>query len=84
MSRLTYQNGKLYLSLTRSECQEAYDNIGRPVELDIGNIKVLHEDISKIVAEYWSDVEVKEQLSYLRKGEKDAKTQKTNRAPRTK
>ena len=77
MSRLTYQNGKLYLSLTRSECQEAYDNIGRPVELDIGNIKVLHEDISKIVAEYWSDVEVKEQLSYLRKGEKDAKTKKT-------
>jgi len=84
MSRLTYQNGKLYLSLTRSECQEAYDNIGRPVELDIGNIKVLHEDISKIVAEYWSDVEVKEQLSYLRKGEKDAKTQKTNRASRVK
>ena len=84
MSRISYQNGKLYLSLTRSECQEAYDNIGRPLELDIGNIKVLHEDISKIVAEYWSDVEVKEQLSYLRKGEEDAQTQKTNRTTRTK
>ena len=84
MSRISYQNGKLYLSLTRSECQEAYDNIGRPLELDIGNIKVLHEDISKIVAEYWSDVEVKEQLSYLRKGEEDAQTKKTNRTTRTK
>lgn len=71
MSRLTYTNGKLYLSLTRSECEEAYKNIGRPIELDIGNIKVLHEDISKIVAQYWSDVEVKEELSYLRK-EKNA------------
>jgi hypothetical protein len=67
MSRLSYQNGKLYLSLTRKECQEAYDNIGRPLELDIGQIKVLHEDISKIVAEHWSKIEVEQELSYLRK-----------------
>ena len=91
MSRLTYQNGKLYLSLTRSECQEAYDNIGRPVELDIGNIKVLHEDISKIISEYISDywsIEIPEEFLYLKekwnKDEKNAKTKKTNRTARTK
>ena len=91
MSRLSYQNGKLYLSLTRSECQEAYDNIGRPVELDIGNIKVLHEDISKIISEYISDywsIEIPEEFLYLKekwnKEEKNAKTKKTNRPSRTK
>ena len=71
MSRISYQNGKLYLSLTRNECQEAYDNIGKPLELDISQLKVLHEDISKVVTEYWRDVEVQEELSYLR-GKKDA------------
>lgn len=84
MSRLTYTNGKLYLSLTRSECQEAYDNIGRPVELDIGNIKVLHEDISKIISEYIADywsIEISEDLLHLKekwnKEEKNAETKKT-------
>lgn len=84
MSRLTYQNGKLYLSLTRSECQEAYDNIGRPLELDIGNIKVLHDDISKIISEYIADywsIEISEDLLYLKekwnKEKKNAKTKKT-------
>lgn len=65
MSRITYTNGKLYLSLTRSECEEAYKNIGKPVELDIGNIKVLHEDISKAISEYIGDywsIELNEEL----------------------
>ena len=65
MSRITYTNGKLYLSLTRSECEEAYKNIGKPFELDIGNIKVLHEDISKAVSEYIGDywsIELNEEL----------------------
>ena len=83
MSRISYQNGKLYLSLTRNECQEAYDNIGRPLELDIGQLKVLHEDITKIVAEYWRDIEVPLEIRNLQRRE-DAKTKKTNRAPRTK
>ena len=67
MSRISYQNGKLYLSLTRSECQEAYDNIGRPLELDIGQLKVLHEDITKIVAEYWRDIEVPVEIRNLQR-----------------
>mgnify|MGYP003111705952 CR=1 FL=1 len=76
MSRISYQNGKLYLSLTRNECQEAYDNIGRPLELDIGQLKVLHEDITKIVAEYWRDIEVPLEIRNLQRRE-DAQTKKT-------
>jgi len=83
MSRISYQNGKLYLSLTRSECQEAYDNIGRPLELDIGQLKVLHEDITKIVAEYWRDIEVPLEIRNLQRRD-NAEVKKTNRTSRTK
>jgi hypothetical protein len=76
VSRISYQNGKLYLSLTRNECQEAYDNIGQPLELDIGQLKVLHEDITKIVAEYWRDIEVPLEIRNLQRRE-DAQTKKT-------
>jgi hypothetical protein len=67
MSRISYQNGKLYLSLTRSECQEAYENLGKPLELDIGQLKVLHEDITKIVTEYWKDIEVPLEMTNLQR-----------------
>ena len=67
MSRISYHKGKLYLSLTRSECQEAYDNIGKPLELDISQLKVLHEDITKIVAEYWRDIEVPLEIRNLQR-----------------
>ena len=49
--RIMYQNGKLYLSLTKSEVKDVQDNLGKPCEIDIGNIKVIHEDISQIVKE---------------------------------
>ena len=67
MSRVVYENGKLFLSLTRAEVEKAYQNIGRPLEIDIGNLKVLHEDVSKCVSQHWSEIQVYEELSYLRK-----------------
>ena len=67
MSRVVYENGKLFLSLTRAEVEKAYQNIGKPLELDIGNLKVLHEDVSKCVSQHWSEIQVYEELSYLRK-----------------
>ena len=49
--RITYQNGKLFISLTKDEAENAYQNIGKPSEIDIGNIVVLHEDIANVVKE---------------------------------
>tara|TARA_R100001460_G_scaffold50564_1_gene89027 strand:+ start:373 stop:585 length:213 start_codon:yes stop_codon:yes gene_type:complete len=49
--RITYQGGKLYISLTKTEIQDVKDNEGSPCEIDIGHVSVLHEDISKIVNE---------------------------------
>ena len=72
LSRILYQDGKLYLSLTREEVKEAQDNLGRPIELDMGQLKVFQEDIHKAAMAHWSKVEVhhaleEHQLSYNRK-----------------
>jgi hypothetical protein len=56
--RITYQDKILRLHLTREECQRAYDNIGKPIELELGNLKVLKEDIHEADMAHWSKVEV--------------------------
>ena len=64
--RVTYQDGKLYLSLTRSEVKQVHDDVGRPIELDIGNLSILHEDVSKCVVQYLRYVQMKKELSELK------------------
>jgi len=61
--RISYMNGKLFLSLTKDECKQAYDHVGMPIEIDVGYIKVLHEDLSKIVTEYLKDLETREDVT---------------------
>jgi hypothetical protein len=63
MSRIIYQDGKLYLSLTRDEVKKVHDDAGKPIKLDIGNLTVLHEDISKCVTQYLRYVQMKKELS---------------------
>ena len=46
------------LSLTREEVDHIYENKGRPVKMDIRQLKVLHEDVSKAVLSHWSNVGV--------------------------
>ena len=55
---ITYDNGKLNLSLTNEEVDDITDNKGRSIPMDISWLKVLHEDISKCVMAHWSKVEV--------------------------
>lgn len=55
--RILYMNGKLYLSHTKDEIKELEDNQGNPCEIDIGILKVLHEDISKIVQERLKEID---------------------------
>ena len=60
--RITYQDGKLFLSMTKSEVNYVHENIGRAVEIPIGELKILHEDISKAVLQHWTKVEVKREV----------------------
>lgn len=50
-------NGKLYVSHTKDEIKELVDSLGNPCEIDIGILKVLHEDISKIVQERLKEID---------------------------
>jgi hypothetical protein len=65
--RICYQGGKLYLSLTRNEVKEANENVGMPLQLDIGNLKVLHEDISQAVLQHWNQVDVVREVVNLKR-----------------
>jgi hypothetical protein len=61
--RVTYQDGKLFLSLTRSEVEQVQKDLGKPIELDIGNLSILQEDISKCVVQYLRYIQMKKELS---------------------
>jgi len=56
--RIIYQDKRLYVSLTKDEIKQAQDNIGMPLELPIGQLKVFQEDIHKAAMAHWSKVEV--------------------------
>ena len=56
--RIVYQDGRLYVSLTKEEIQQAQDSIGMPLELPIGQLKIFQEDIHKAAMAHWSKIEV--------------------------
>lgn len=60
--RIMYQNGEVFLSLTRDEVDHIYENKGKPVPIGVRTLKVLHEDVSKAVLNHWSNVEVWEAI----------------------
>jgi hypothetical protein len=67
--RIIYQDGKLLVSLTRDEVTKVNNEIGNPVELDIGNLPMLHEDITKAATYYLKHMQVKKELSESKQDE---------------
>jgi len=57
--RIVYLNNKLYISLTKDEIYNVNKSIGSPTEIDIGNLRVLHEDVNLAVLSYWKDQDAK-------------------------
>ena len=55
--RLLYINGKLFISCRKDEAEDIKKNEGKPCEIDVGNIKILHEDISGIVKQRLKELE---------------------------
>jgi hypothetical protein len=76
MSRIVYQDGKLYLSLTKEEVQRAMDDIGTPIELDIGQLKVFQEDIHKAAMAHWSKVGVFDAIAEHQRSQKSISKKK--------
>ena len=68
--RIVHEDGKLFISLTKKEAKAVHNNIGTPVEIDIGNLEVLLADITDAQISYsrWGRIEEElGKLSYRKK-----------------
>ena len=63
--RRVHEDGKLFISLTKKEAKAVQDNLGTPVEIDIGNLEVLLADITDAQISYSRWQRIEEQLSTL-------------------
>tara|TARA_R110000822_G_scaffold149663_1_gene288744 strand:+ start:793 stop:999 length:207 start_codon:yes stop_codon:yes gene_type:complete len=53
--RIIYDNGKLLVSLTDDEADLFYKNKHKPIDIGLGSLKVLHEDINNAMSQAWKD-----------------------------
>ena len=77
MSRITYQDGRLYLHLTKEEIKKASEEISLPIELPIDQLYVFKDDIHKAAMAHWSKVEIHREIrahqKYLKSTSKNKK-----------
>jgi len=60
--RISYENGSLYMSFTDEEVDQIASNKHKAIKVDIRKLKVLHEDVSNAVLQYWRDKGIDEEL----------------------
>jgi hypothetical protein len=60
--RISYENGSLYMSFTDEEVDQIASNKHTAIKVDIRKLKVLHEDVSNAVLQYWKDKGIDEEL----------------------
>ena len=53
--RITYQDGRLFVSLSDEEVDTFYKNKHKTVEIPTGYLKVLHEDITQAMQKAWRE-----------------------------
>ena len=60
--RISYENGSLCMSFTDEEVDQIARNKHTAIKVDIRKLKVLHEDVSNAVSQYWRDQNIDERL----------------------
>lgn len=60
--RISYEDGSLYMSFTDEEVDQIASNKHKAIKVDIRKLKVLHEDVSNAVLQYWRDKGIDEEL----------------------
>ena len=65
--RIVHEDGKLFISLTRKEAKTVQDNLGSPVEINIGNLEVLLADITEAQISYSRTQRIQADLDRLKK-----------------
>ena len=53
--RIMYQDGRMFVSLNDEEVDTFYKNKHKTVEIPIGFLKVLHEDITQAMQKAWRE-----------------------------
>ena len=65
--RIVHEDGKLFISLTRKEAKAVQDNLGSPVEINIGNLEVLLADITEAQISYSRTQRIQADLDKFKK-----------------
>ena len=60
--RISYENGSLFMSFTDEVVDQIASNKHTAIKVDIRKLKVLHEDVSNAVSQYWRDQNIDERL----------------------
>ena len=63
--RIVHEDGKLFISLTKKEAKAVQDNLGRPAQIDIGNLEVLLADITEAQISHSRWQRIEEELGTL-------------------
>jgi len=64
--RITYQNGKIRMSFTKMDMEEINKSGTMPMEISVGQFKVLLEDINAVNLEVWKKQVMKEVGCYTK------------------
>jgi len=64
--RITYQNGKIRMSFTKMDMEEINKSGTMPMEISVGQFKVLLEDMNAVNLEVWKKQVMKEVGCYTK------------------
>ena len=64
--RVVFQNDKIYVSYTDAEIDKIAKNKHALIEMTPQELRILHDDVTNVVTDYWRQVQIDEELSKLR------------------
>ncbi len=68
--RVVYQGGIIYAAYKDKEVDNIAEHKHALVEMTPQELRILHDDVTNVVTDYWRQVHIDEELSYLRKKKK--------------
>jgi hypothetical protein len=64
--RVVFQDGIIYTSYTDEEVENIGKNKHALIEMTPQELRMLHDDVTNVVTDYWRQVYINEELSKLR------------------
>ena len=64
--RVVFQDGIIYASYTDKEVENIAEHKHALIEMTPQELRILHDDVTNVVTDYWRQVYIDEELSKLR------------------